>query len=94
MGYLESACLVKNAQMVITDSGGLQREAFFAGKKCIILLNFVAWPETMVAKRNVLAKPQAKDILEKISLPQVVDERYQPFGDGHAAEKIIKAMKN
>lgn len=65
VGYLESACLVKNAQMVVTDSGGLQRETFFAGKKCITLLNFVAWPETMVANRNVLAKLQAKDILEK-----------------------------
>lgn len=94
VGYLESACLVKNAQLVVTDSGGLQREAFFAGKKCVTLLDFVVWPETMVGNRNILAKPLAKDILDKIDIEQVVDETYQPFGDGHAAEKIVRAMEN
>ena len=44
VGYLESACLVKNAERIITDSGGLQREAFFAGKKCVTILDFVCWP--------------------------------------------------
>ncbi|TYZ29113.1 UDP-N-acetylglucosamine 2-epimerase (non-hydrolyzing) [Selenomonas caprae] len=94
VGYLESACLVKNAQLVVTDSGGLQREAFFAKKKCVTLLNFVVWPETMVGNRNVLAKPVAEDILEKIAIPQEIDESYQPFGDGHAALKIVEAMEN
>lgn len=93
VGYLESACLVKNAQMVVTDSGGLQREAFFAKKKCVTLLDFVVWPETMVGNRNVLAKPVAADILDKIAIPQKVDENYQPFGDGHAAIKIVEAME-
>lgn len=93
VGYLESACMVKHAQLVVTDSGGLQREAFFAGKKCVTLLNFVVWPETMVMNRNVLAKPQAEDILEKITIQQEVSADYHPFGDGHAAEKIVQAME-
>ena len=42
VGYLESACLVKHAKKVITDSGGLQREDFFAGKKSVTILNFFA----------------------------------------------------
>lgn len=93
VGYLESACLVKNAKKIITDSGGLQREAFFAGKKCVTILNFVCWPETMVGGRNELARPNAEDILEKLNHKQTVLEDYQPFGDGHSAVKIVKAME-
>lgn len=93
VGYLESACMVKNAQLVVTDSGGLQREAFFAGKKCVTLLDFVVWPETMVGNHNVLAKPKAEEILEKIAIPQEISKDYSPFGDGHAAEKIVNALE-
>lgn len=93
VGYLESACMVKNAQLVVTDSGGLQREAFFAEKKCVTLLDFVVWPETMVGNRNVLAKPKAEEILEKIAIPQEISKDYSPFGDGHAAEKIVNALE-
>jgi len=93
VGYLESACLVKNARKIVTDSGGLQREAFFAGKKCVTILNFVCWPETMVSGRNELSYPIAEEIVAKLGNPQTVDESYQPFGDGHAAEKIVKALE-
>lgn len=94
VGYLESACLVKNAKKIVTDSGGLQREAFFAGKKCVTVLNFVCWPETMVEGRNELSKPDADEIVAKLGHPQIIDESYQPFGDGHAAEKIVDAIEN
>lgn len=93
VGYLESACLVKNAKKIVTDSGGLQREAFFAGKKCVTILNFVCWPETMVSGRNELSYPIAEEIVAKLGNPQTVDESYQPFGDGHSAEKIEKALE-
>jgi UDP-N-acetylglucosamine 2-epimerase (non-hydrolysing)/UDP-GlcNAc3NAcA epimerase len=93
VGYLESICLVKNAKKVITDSGGLQREAFFAGKKCVTILNFVCWPETMVDGRNELCAPNADEIISKLQNPQRIDVSYQPFGDGHAAVKIVEAME-
>lgn len=94
VGYLESTCLVKHAMAIITDSGGLQREAFYAGKKCVTILNFVCWPETMVNGRNELAAPKADDIIEKLNHPQTIDPEYQPFGDGHSAIKIVKAMED
>lgn len=94
VGYLESACLVKNAKKIVTDSGGLQREAFYAGKKCVTILNFVCWPETMIDYRNELSKPVAEEIVEKLSHEQTVDEKYLPFGDGHSAEKIVEAIEN
>ena len=94
VGYLESACLVKNAKKIITDSGGLQREAFFAGKKCVTILNFVCWPETMVDNRNELSRPVAEEIVEKLGHVQVVNENYLPFGDGHSADRIVEAIEN
>jgi UDP-N-acetylglucosamine 2-epimerase (non-hydrolysing)/UDP-GlcNAc3NAcA epimerase len=89
VGYLESVCLVNHAKKIVTDSGGLQREAFFAKKKCVTILDFICWPETMVDGRNELSAPIAEEILEKISHEQSVNPNYQPFGDGHAAEKIV-----
>ena len=93
VGYLESTALVRNAKKVVTDSGGLQREAFFACKKCVTVLDFVVWPETMIGNRNQLAKAIAEDIIEKLNTPQIVDENYQPFGDGHSAIKIVEMLE-
>lgn len=94
VGYLESACLVKNAKKIVTDSGGLQREAFYAGKKCVTILDFVCWPETMIDNRNELSRPIAEEIVEKLGHEQIVDESYLPFGDGHSANKIVEAIEN
>lgn len=94
VGYLESTSLVRHAKKVVTDSGGLQREAFFAGVKCVTILNFVVWPETMIDGRNELARPDEEDIIDKLQTEQVVNLNYMPFGDGHAAEKIVAAMEN
>ena len=93
IGYLESTCLVRHAEKIVTDSGGLQTEAFFAGKKCVTILDFVCWPETMPDGRNELSHPIASEILEKLSHPQYIREDYQPFGDGHAARKIVMEME-
>lgn len=88
VGYSDSVHLTINAKKIVTDSGGLQCEAFYAGVQCVFVLDYVVWPETMVGNRNQLAKPISDDILEKLSREQVIDPSYQPFGDGRAAEKI------
>ncbi|MEG1640734.1 MAG: UDP-N-acetylglucosamine 2-epimerase (non-hydrolyzing) [Ruthenibacterium sp.] len=93
VGYLTSIYLVNHAQKIITDSGGLQREAFFAQKACVTVLNFVCWPETMHNNRNLLASPREKDILDKLHQTQTLDANDSPFGDGNASEKIVKAME-
>lgn len=92
VGYNDSVHLVKNAKKIITDSGGLQCEAFYAGVQCVFVLDFIVWPETMVGNRNQLAKADHKDILEKLSKKQTIDSDYQPFGNGHAAEKICRII--
>ena len=92
VGYSDSVHLTKNARKIVTDSGGLQCEAFYAGVQCVFVLDFVVWPETMVDNRNQLAKADHKDILEKLSKEQTIDPSYQPFGDGHAAEEICRII--
>ena len=62
--------------------------------QCVFVLDYVVWPETMVANRNQLAKPDREDILNKLAAKQVIDPAYQPFGDGHAAEKICEIIRN
>lgn len=94
IGYLESISLVNNAEKIVTDSGGLQREAFFAKKKCVTILDFICWPETMVNNRNELSRPIAEEILEKLSHEQRIDPSYQPFGNGYSAEKIVQEIEN
>ena len=90
--YSDSVQLVSRAKKVVTDSGGLQCEAFYAGVQCVLVMDYVVWPETMVDNRNQLAKPDRRDILEKLSREQHVDPSYQPFGDGHAAEKMTELI--
>ena len=51
------------------------------------------WPETMHDGCNVLAKPEKEDILAKLRREVVFDPAYQPFGDGHSAQKIVEKVK-
>lgn len=93
VGYKCSISLVNRAEKIVTDSGGLQREAFFAGKPCVTVFDYVFWPETMADNCNQLAKPDRDDILEKLGAEILFDPAYQPFGDGHSAEKIVEHIK-
>ena len=92
VGYLMSVYLVNHCEKIVTDSGGLQREAFFAEKQCVTVFDYVVWPETMIDNRNQLAKPLKKDILQKLSLKQEVKEN-DLFGDGYSYKKIVDAME-
>ncbi len=91
VGYLMSVYLTNNCEKIVTDSGGLQREAFFAGKQCVTVFDYVVWPETMVDNRNQLSKPDKKEILEKISVQQTIKEN-DAFGDSKSAIKIVNII--
>lgn len=93
VGYQTSISLVNKAEKIVTDSGGVQREAFFAGKPCVTVLDFVVWPETMQDSCNILAKPDKEDILSKLNREVIFDPAYQPFGDGHSADKIVSVIR-
>jgi UDP-N-acetylglucosamine 2-epimerase (non-hydrolysing)/UDP-GlcNAc3NAcA epimerase len=92
VGYLESIALVSGAKRIVTDSGGVQREAFFAGVPCVTVLDFEVWPETMTGGMNQLARADKKEILDKLAVMPHRDAAYLPFGDGRACEKITEII--
>jgi UDP-N-acetylglucosamine 2-epimerase (non-hydrolysing)/UDP-GlcNAc3NAcA epimerase len=91
VGYLMSVYLVNHSKKIITDSGGLQREAFFAGKQCVTIFDYIIWPETMIDNRNQLAKADKADILKKLNCNQIINDD-MPFGDGDSATKILQCI--
>lgn len=93
VGYLMSVYLINHSEKIVTDSGGLQREAFFAKKQCVTIFDYVVWPETMKGNRNQLARPDKKDILKKLSEEQIITED-NSFGNGYSYKKIIKKMED
>ncbi len=92
LGYLESVALVAGAERVVTDSGGVQREAFFAGVPCVTVFDYAVWPETMAGSCNVLARPDAAEIAARLAVVPVWPREGNPFGDGHACEKIVSLI--
>ena len=92
LGYLDSIALVCAASRVVTDSGGVQREAFFVGVPCVTVFDYAVWPETMVGNCNVLARADTADIVQKLSVTPVWPTAQNPFGNGRACEKILALL--
>lgn len=92
LGYLQSIAMVSHAERIVTDSGGVQREAYFAKVPCVTVFDYAAWPETMRNECNQLAKPEVSDILQKLTAQPVFRRNENPFGDGHACEKIVTIL--
>lgn len=94
VGYLEMLLLTSGARQVLTDSGGLQKEAWFMEVPCVTLRKETEWVETLAGGWNVLADLTTSDILEKAlhTAQDPAAREAQPFGDGHASEKIASIL--
>lgn len=100
LGYLELLKVLEQSELVITDSGGLQKEAFFAKKACITLRKGTEWLDTVKFKVNKLLDPETDAINKLPKLCQSTKKinnlfkhiKEKPYGDGHATEKIVKAI--
>lgn len=98
MGYLEAIAAVRDATVVVTDSGGLQREAYWLGRPCVTLRSETEWVETLECGANALVAPlEAGDSLARIVGTQRERQKDSPwstdvYGDGHAAERIADAI--
>ena len=89
--YLDMVMLEKNAETIITDSGGVQKEAYFHRTPCVTLREETEWTETVDAGWNQIAGFKTEKIIECLSRKTEKSE-IKEYGDGHAAEKIIKAL--
>ena len=92
VGYLMSLYLIKHAKKVVTDSGGLQREAWFFSVPCVTLLEHVVWPETLGGHMNQMSKVEKSAILSALAVTPNPSAKGTPFGDGHAAERMTKIL--
>jgi UDP-N-acetylglucosamine 2-epimerase len=94
VGYLEMLALERNARTVLTDSGGVQKEAYLLGVPCVALREETEWPETQVGGWNVAAGTDTERILEAAHRPRPQGEPRQMFGDGHAAERMVQLLRD
>ncbi|MGB8319239.1 MAG: UDP-N-acetylglucosamine 2-epimerase (non-hydrolyzing) [Ignavibacteriaceae bacterium] len=94
VGYLDLLSLLQNCKKVLTDSGGLQKETFFANKFCKTLRNETEWVETLKENRNVLCGTDPEKIKkEALKEEGSFKQNYYPFGDGNTSEKIISVIE-
>src|SRR5579864_3697030 len=91
LGYLELTALLCHARAVFTDSGGLQKEAYLAGVRCVTLRNSTEWVETVESGWNVLVDLDIEAALQALER-EPPSERPPLYGDGHAAERVVAAL--
>ena len=93
VGYLDMLALEQNARMVLTDSGGVQKEAYLLGVPCVTLRDETEWTETLAGGWNVLAGADPDRILSASRRSRPDGDPPRVFGDGHAAERMVEALE-
>ena len=91
LGYVELAALMCNAWAVLTDSGGLQKEAYLAGVRCVTLRAQTEWVETVEAGWNTLVDLDAGAALAALER-EPPSERPHLYGDGRSGERVVAAL--
>lgn len=92
VGYLEMVWLISNCSYVVTDSGGLQKEAYFFGKYCVTLRDETEWVELVQAGVNTLAGSGKDSIISACSCVKEFSESSALYGDGSASEIIVREL--
>jgi UDP-N-acetylglucosamine 2-epimerase len=90
LGYLEMLALVEGAETVVTDSGGLQKEAYWLRVPCVTLRPNTEWVDTVEAGANALTEPDG--LADALGAARFPDGAPPLYGDGHAAERVASAL--
>ena len=102
LGYLEFVALVKDAGLIITDSGGVQEEAFVLGKKTLTLRKTTEWPESVVLGYSYLVDVDRVEVSNVLKLVQALMQLHReaphdfstfPLGDGRAGWRVARILK-
>lgn len=95
IGYLDMLFFTRNALKVVTDSGGLQKEAYILGTDCVTVRDQTEWVETLEGNFNILCKPRKEELLECVYTSKVSSEERKPlYGMGDAAMKMCDVLRN
>ncbi|HEX5192154.1 MAG TPA: UDP-N-acetylglucosamine 2-epimerase (non-hydrolyzing) [Solirubrobacteraceae bacterium] len=91
LGYYETAALLCNARAVLTDSGGMQKEAYLAGVPCVTMRPSTEWTETVEVGWNTLVDLDADAARAALAKP-APSARPPLYGDGHAGKRVVDAL--
>jgi UDP-N-acetylglucosamine 2-epimerase len=91
LGYLDFLKLARHARAVLTDSGGVQKEAYLLGVPCVTLRDTTEWVETVEAGWNVLVDLDRDHALQALER-RPPDDRPELYGGGHAAERVVEVV--
>lgn len=93
VGFLDMIQLERNARLILTDSGGIQKEAYFFGVPCLTLREETEWTETVEVGWNLLVGANRDKITQAAKVFVLPETRPSLFGDGHAAEQFVKLLE-
>ena len=95
IGFLDFLHLEASAKLVLTDSGGVQEETCILKVPCVTLRDNTERPETTDVGSNILAGCDPENIIKSVKAMLNKERDWKnPFGDGHASERIIKSLYN
>jgi UDP-N-acetylglucosamine 2-epimerase len=94
VSYIETVSLLRSAAGLLTDSGGMQKEAYFFGVPCVTLREETEWVETVELGWNQLTGSDAKKIVAAVASMNRAGERPDVYGDGHAAGAIVASIED
>jgi len=92
LGYLDFMALASQARVILTDSGGLQKEAYWYGVPCVTMRPSTEWSATVDAGANVLVDDDPERIVEAARAARFPPSAPRLYGDGHAAERIAETL--
>jgi UDP-GlcNAc3NAcA epimerase len=94
VGFLDILVLQSSSSLIVTDSGGMQKEAFFQKKPCVTVRTETEWAELLEGGHNRLAKPMVDAIRDKAkdALEVHIDWSIELYGDGHSSETIADSL--
>jgi UDP-GlcNAc3NAcA epimerase len=92
VGFLDFAALASQARVIVTDSGGVQKEAYWYGVPCVTLRQSTEWVDTVEVGANVLVDDDPAAVVHAVAEARFPPDAPELYGDGHASERIAAAL--